>query len=172
MKLYLRDVETFPAQVCLEAGPNAIVADFDGLCSIEKVTVELGIQQSGDEYFCQAAVAAGVVLECVRCLAHYEAQLQGRVDFIVCSEATHAEQRAEGTDDEDYVFYQGESLEADITDIVRQTIILAVPMKPICSEDCKGLCPYCKVNRNETDCDCRNDEIDERWAGLRDLPRN
>ncbi len=171
MKLFLRDFETFPAQTCLEAGPGQIRVDYDGVCDVHKVTADVNIQQTGDEFFCQADIRADVVLECARCLEHFETELSGRSDFIICAEATYAARRAEAADDEDYVFYSGESYEADISDIVRQAIILAVPMMPVCSEDCKGLCPICKVNRNEQECDCKNDEIDERWAALRDLPK-
>jgi len=171
MKLFLRDFETFPAQTCLEAGPGQIQVEYDGVCDVQKATADVGIQQSGDEFFCQAEITALATLECARCLTPFTAQLQSRADFIVCSEATYEARRAEAADDEDYVFYRGESYEADISDIVRQAIILAVPMMPLCKEDCKGLCPICKVNRNEQQCDCKNDDIDERWAALKDLPR-
>ena len=57
----------------------------------------------------------------------------------------------------------------DMTDQIRQVLALAMPMKPICSEDCRGLCPQCGANLNEETCDCRSDEIDERWEGLKDL---
>lgn len=169
MKVRLGDFETFPARTCLESDPAALQVDYDGVVKVNKVRVELDIQKSGEEFFCQADITADSVLECARCVEPFEIELTGRADFVVTSEAAYEQIRAEGEDDEDYVFYQGESLEIDLSDIIRQTIILAVPMMPLCAEDCKGLCPQCKVNRNEKTCDCKVDGIDERWAGLRDL---
>jgi uncharacterized metal-binding protein YceD (DUF177 family) len=89
MKLFLRDFETFPAQSCLEAGPGQIQIDYDGVCDVKKATAELEIQQSGDEFFCQANITAVVTLECARCLVPFSADLKSRTDFIICSEATY-----------------------------------------------------------------------------------
>lgn len=54
----------------------------------------------------------------------------------------------------------------DITEAVRQSTILALPMKPLCRADCAGICPDCGVNRNEVDCSCKSIGIDPRWAPL------
>lgn len=57
----------------------------------------------------------------------------------------------------------------DLTEVMRQDILLAVPMHPVCRPDCAGLCPECGQNRNEGACDCRVEAIDPRWAGLQPL---
>ncbi len=171
MKLFLRDFETFPAQTRLEAGPDTIKVEFDGLVDVKHTVVDIDIQQSGEEYFCQAEISADVTLECARCLKHFDCKLKARSDFIVCSEATFAEQRQEADDDEDYVFYRGDSMAADLTEQVRQAIILAMPMIPVCAEDCKGLCPKCRVDRNKEECDCTFDDTDPRWEKLKDLKK-
>ena len=76
----------------------------------------------------------------------------------------------EGIDDnEDYIFFKSSDLQADLSDIVRQAIILAVGMKPLCSEDCRGLCPDCGVNLNKQSCRCASEKIDPRWEGLKKL---
>jgi len=169
MKLLFGNLETFPAEARLEAKPGVIKADFQGLVEIGQATVDVDIQKSGDEYFCQANVQADVTLECARCLKSFDCKLSSQADFIVTSQVTFEEQRREADDDEDYVFLEGDGLTADITDQVRQIIILAMPMVPLCEEDCKGLCPKCKVNRNEESCDCTFDETDPRWDKLREL---
>jgi len=61
---------------------------------------------------------------------------------------------------------------ADLTDMVRQELLLALPMKPLCSEECKGLCPRCGVNLNIETCDCRVKGMDSRWEGLKDLKKD
>lgn len=57
----------------------------------------------------------------------------------------------------------------DITEAIRQYIVLAIPMKPLCQENCAGLCPTCGYNLNLGPCDCPQQEIDPRWTGLRKL---
>mgnify|MGYP003346268385 CR=1 FL=1 len=57
----------------------------------------------------------------------------------------------------------------ELEDILREQILLALPMQRVCSDVCKGICPVCGKNRNETGCDCRLETVDDRWGALRDL---
>ena len=57
----------------------------------------------------------------------------------------------------------------DITEVVRQDLIIALPMQPLCSLDCKGLCPVCGANLNEGHHECHSEEVDPRWAVLAQL---
>jgi len=54
----------------------------------------------------------------------------------------------------------------DMTEIVRQAIIIALPITPLCQPDCAGLCPICGANLNEEQCDCQDIDIDPRWEAL------
>ncbi len=169
MILYLREFDSFPAHVLLEGDPARMTPDYDGLRRVEKVKAELDIQQSGEEYFCQGEVEATVWQECSRCLREFEARIRNKMEFIICSESLYTARTSRAIDDEDYVFFQGPGVQADLTDIVKQTIILAVGMKPLCSEDCRGLCPNCGVNLNEQSCRCTAERIDPRWEELKKL---
>ncbi len=64
-------------------------------------------------------------------------------------------------------FYQGEGI--DLKDILREQVLLALPMHWICREDCKGICPVCGQNRNTAECACRQELTDDRWAALKHL---
>jgi len=65
-------------------------------------------------------------------------------------------------------FYEGSGLE--LADVLREQILLALPMQRVCSDACKGMCPVCGKNRNETACDCKMQSADDRWeAALRNL---
>ena len=57
----------------------------------------------------------------------------------------------------------------DLEPLVRDALLLELPLAPLCTEDCAGLCPSCGADRNETQCDCRVDDTDPRWAALRSL---
>jgi uncharacterized protein len=57
----------------------------------------------------------------------------------------------------------------DITDDVRQTVLLGIPQKLVCREDCLGLCPSCGANRNTAPCTCADAAVDPRWERLKGM---
>jgi uncharacterized protein len=172
MILDLRQFEDFPARAVLKAERGALPPYRDDVVAVESISFDVAIQKAGEEYFCQADMKAVVRMECARCLSEFSTELSGKTDFIVCSEGRLDSRRDDVYDDEDYVFLRGTDLRADITHIVNQTLVLATSIKPICSEECKGLCPSCGANRNVAPCDCSRKRIDGRWAGLADLAGN
>lgn len=76
---------------------------------------------------------------------------------------------AEGleSDNEDIVFYSGD--EIDIQDLIRESLLLAEPLTPVCKEECQGLCPVCGMNLNAATCSCDRTPIDPRLAVLTKL---
>jgi uncharacterized protein len=56
--------------------------------------------------------------------------------------------------------------EVDLEPLVREALLLALPLAPLCGDDCRGLCPTCGADRNEGPCDCVPDDRDPRWAAL------
>ena len=57
----------------------------------------------------------------------------------------------------------------DVDEIVKEQVLLAVPTRMLCREDCKGICPECGTDRNTGDCNCVANDIDPRWAALKNL---
>jgi uncharacterized protein len=57
----------------------------------------------------------------------------------------------------------------DLAEIAREQVLLDLPQQFFCKDECKGLCEKCGTNLNLKDCDCENEEIDPRWAALKDL---
>ena len=165
--LDLREFEEFPASATLSAGAGQIDANDDRLVEVNEATVRLAIQMSNEEFFCQGQVDARLTLECARCLTPFGHEVSEPVDFIIRSEVPSEEPRA--IDDEDYVFFKGNDLTVDIVEPVRQAILLSLPLKPLCREDCRGLCPQCRRNLNEGSCRCETRVDDPRWDGLKDL---
>ncbi len=64
-------------------------------------------------------------------------------------------------------FYEGGGLQ--LNDILREYVILSLPMHTVCSESCRGICPVCGENRNLKDCGCEVKPADDRWAALKRL---
>lgn len=111
-----------------------------------------------------------LLLPCSRCLAETEHRFSESSDFVFMpAPATlFPEQRLE-EDDFTTQFFSGE--EIDLAPLLREMVILAIPIKPLCKPDCKGLCPVCGADRNRETCEHtqENEPLDPRWEGLRGL---
>ena len=167
MILDLRAFEEFPAKATIQANSGELSPFADSVVRVEFAEIELDIQQSADEFFCQGQVKARVVLECARCLTRYEQELSGSTSFVACSHEDAA--KYAGGDNEEYIPFSGNDLSVDLVEPVRQALMLALPMMPVCDEDCRGLCSACGANLNEKTCDCKNETADPRWDGLKGL---
>ena len=109
-----------------------------------------------------ALVAAGTIDapwsgECVRCLG----LARGRLHVAV------RELFEPGSDNEETYRLDGD--EIDLEPLVRDAVLLELPLAPLCADDCQGLCPVCGVNRNQTSCTCAAEARDPRWSALDQL---
>ncbi len=171
MILDLREFVDFPAKAHLEADPGELVVERDDVLDVKKAAVDLSIQKSGEEYFCQGVVTGSIEIECARCLEPYTAEVSGKTDFIVRSAIRDDSRDKDVVDNEQYIFLEGDDVRADITESVRQTLALTVPLKPVCDKECRGLCAQCGANLNLAPCSCDQEKTDSRWDGLKGLAR-
>lgn len=107
--------------------------------------------------------------ECDRCLESAYFPLDEPFD-VYYRPSDSTENRAETAIDEgesEVGFYEGGGLE--LNDVLREEILLLLPMQRICSESCKGICPVCGRNRNQAECHCHVQPADDRWSALRNL---
>lgn len=108
-------------------------------------------------------------VECDRCLQPVELPVDAdfALEYITGSDYESSE-AAELTDEEMSVsVFDGEAI--DVDEIVKEQILLAVPTRVLCREDCKGICPECGIDRNSGECACVTDDVDPRWAALKNL---
>ncbi|MBR7164032.1 MAG: DUF177 domain-containing protein [Clostridia bacterium] len=87
--------------------------------------------------------------------------------YCVAISETYAHENAEGVDLEAVLTFVGTSI--DLGEAIWPNVLLSIDTKYLCQPSCKGLCPMCGADLNETSCDCAEDEIDPRLAGLADL---
>ena len=76
-----------------------------------------------------------------------------------------------GNEELDITYLRPDANQIDLTDDVRDYLILTIPIKKLCKDDCKGLCYKCGSDLNKGDCDCKYEEIDDRWKALLDLKK-
>ena len=99
-------------------------------------------------------------LVCDRCLEPFVRDEEMHFEHILV-------QKLESDGDEDYILCEGGELEFD--ELVRTDVLLELPSKVLCSEECKGLCPQCGQNLNFGSCKCEKKQIDPRLAALSQL---
>jgi uncharacterized protein len=138
----------------------------DGFEFPDPIEVKLSATKSGDEIVFQGRVSSPVEMECARCLEMFESAIKPKIQFVIQLLEINEPQPSE---DDDFVILPKTTGEYDISQRVREAIMLELPLKPLCSEDCKGLCPMCGTNLNEDECDCTPDKTDERWDSLKQL---
>jgi len=112
-----------------------------------------------------------VELTCSRCLGQFECPLKMSIEEEYFPTADVNTGAAIAVPDELGSFTIDENHILDLTEAVRQYALLAVPMKPLCKENCAGLCPVCGQNLNQGPCGCPSRETDPRWAELSKLKK-
>jgi uncharacterized protein len=106
---------------------------------------------------------------CDRCLEPVSLPIHSAFDLVYMP----ASEAAKGGEDEieeaavEVGYYEGNGLR--LNDVLREVVLLALPMRLVCDETCKGICPVCGQNRNQRECTCRSTVVDDRWSKLKDL---
>jgi uncharacterized protein len=131
-------------------------------------TAEL-LPGSDGEIRIQGTLQATMEAECDRCLevARFPLDLKFDLYYEPIEAGPEAPEVALGAAESSTDFYDGEDL--DLNEVLREQILLALPMQRTCREDCQGICPVCGQNRNRVACACQLKAPDDRWAALRSL---
>jgi uncharacterized protein len=114
-------------------------------------------------------LATKLELQCARCLEPVRQDVKRNFELLYRPLGTDAgRDELSVTDAEAEIgYYQGEGLE--LADVLREQVLLALPLKITCRADCKGLCPQCGKNLNQEQCSCTTDVEDPRWAALKQV---
>jgi uncharacterized protein len=108
-------------------------------------------------------------LACARCLEPVVEKVKRDFDLLYRPRGADAgkDEISVTTTEAEVSYYEGEGLLLE--DVLREQVLLAMPLKTICREDCKGLCPQCGKNLNLEQCSCSDVAEDPRWAALKDI---
>lgn len=170
-----------PNQIALDAVPagEPLAFEFDvpftlaaldrePLLAISPVRLQGSITRVEGGFALEARYAFQGLLECSRCLAPYAFEADEPFSLLLYERGPRLpDVRELSPDDLDVSYYEGDLL--PVPPIAEERVQMAIPMKPLCREDCPGLCAQCGRDRNLGPCGCATETADPRWNALKDL---
>lgn len=131
--------------------------------------VDLWLESSPDGIRVKGDIMGTLPLQCTRCTEPVDLSLCAQVDEFFCRStlpllSPDGREEAEVPPEESYRL-EGE--EMDLNAMVNDQVLLSLPIKRLCREDCRGMCPQCGLNLNLGDCDCREEQVDPRLEKLK-----
>jgi uncharacterized protein len=129
--------------------------------------VRVAYYRAERDLFFDGTVEGEATASCARCLEPYVLPTHKDFSVVLSPEAPLGREIELAADDLSQSFYAGPDV--DLTPIVHEQVLLALPTRPLCAEECRGLCSRCGTNRNTEECSCTEDTGDPRLAILRSL---
>jgi uncharacterized protein len=132
------------------------------------VLVRAQLEKTGRQMLLRSEVQTLALFTCDRCLDEFEQDMSSHFEIVYITE----EDGVHANDEKEVQFLTPDTNILDVGEDTRQFLILSVPQKLLCRDDCKGLCPRCGSNRNKVHCDCVTENTDPRWDGLKKVSLN
>jgi DUF177 domain-containing protein len=133
----------------------------------EPLQVHVGYARSQLDLFFEGEVRARAQATCGRCLEAFPLEVAQEFSLVLTPATPLTGEIELAPGDLTQSFYEG--TEIDLTPLMYEQIMLALPTRPLCGEECRGLCPQCGSNRNSGQCACVAEAGDPRWSALRNL---
>jgi uncharacterized protein len=185
MKFFVERLPATPTEFCWQADLGwwrDVLQSSDGVEAPEPESIELRLRahRMAEDVYLEGVAEGGVLLECSRCLARYRHVLREPFRLILepagdrlpaDPEAAEALAR-DGVclgDEIEAGWFRGDQI--DLGAFFREVVSLALPVKPLCNENCAGLCPSCGVELGEKSCECGEVKVDSPFAVLAALKR-
>jgi uncharacterized protein len=143
--------------------------DFLQVSPGESITVKAKLTKAGPYYLVKGNVEVELVLECARCLQEFNYHLLSQLDERFC-QWKETEEAKPSDDEEEQIdtrYFTGDVI--DLSKAIEDQIIVDLPMRFLCDDNCKGICPQCGHNLNISPCDCSTKAVDPRLSVLADF---
>ena len=169
LKVELRSLEQEDLVLEESGCPQALGIELNPEFSQAPLKIYCEISKGGDIVLAKGWVGGKMHLACGRCLREFESDYKSF--FEVHYRPQPEEMPGDGEEipegQIEVVYFDGDIL--DIADQIRQTILLSVPMRALCKDDCRGLCGGCGKDLNVDSCQCQEPPMDSRWEALKNL---
>ena len=149
LKLMLDEIQEGASSLDIECSPEDIDLEYDDVKFINKVSIKLNVFRQISKIYIKAFISNDVEMECGRCLEPVTVKLNAVSEVQYSPLPKLARDRI---DEIGIGYYSDEYI--DISDEIRESLLLELPMTVLCFDDCKGLCPSCGDNLNLGKCDC------------------
>jgi len=136
---------------------------------VEPVSLAFDIFKDGQQFRLEGDVKTVLELPCSRCLEPFRLGVDAHFDLRYQPHAMNNGEDEKEIEEDDLTTAFYENDEIDLGQLMREQFYLALPMKPLCRDDCRGLCPLCGTNLNRGACDCKREWDDPRLAALKKL---
>lgn len=133
------------------------------------LAVDLVCYRSGSEIFFNGRFSGSITGRCGRCLAEYTFALDKGFEFVLTRDPNMSGHRADELRGDDLGLSYYASDEIDLAPLIAEQVLLALPTRPLCRDDCRGLCGRCGINLNDDGCNCDDSGADPRMALFRTL---
>jgi uncharacterized protein len=130
------------------------------------IFVSVDLNKFGFNITCNVTVKTVASVNCDRCLAPFNKQVKEQFELLF-----YLGQKKLDAEEEDVIQLSPEVKEIDIAPYIQEMLILAVPMKQLCDQNCRGICAGCGVNLNKEKCKCPSKPVDSRWEKLIELKK-
>lgn len=145
-----------------EQGNNDFLQE-TGCIFLEKIMVELQVENTGRMFVAKGNVKTLLGLPCSRCLMDTSIAIDTDIELTLA----HAGLAGKPDAEEEIIIFHGDKVDLSIP--VHEAVFMAIPIIPLCQNDCRGLCPICGKDLNQGQCSCQQKEIDPRWEKLKNL---
>lgn len=149
--------------------PDELTLDEEAIRLMVPPEVKGTIKLDGHQVQVKGHIKAQAEVDCDRCLQSIVVPIDVDFDVSYVPVKEYVSDETPELNEEDLNVSVFDEETIDIDGLVREQVLLAMPSRALCREDCKGLCPVCGINKNMQACQCESTEVDPRWAGLRDL---
>ena len=136
---------------------------------VEPVRMHLDVAKTGERFRLSGHVQTVLELPCSRCLEPFSCAVDVPFDLVYHPQTSNVGEGEKEVEEEDLstAFYDDQKI--DLAQLMREQFYLALPMKPLCGDACRGLCPVCGTNLNRGTCDCTREWEDPRLAVLKNI---
>jgi DUF177 domain-containing protein len=134
--------------------------------SIQKIEVFCQAERIRETVFIDGSLETTVASNCCRCLevTHLPVTTTFRYTFVPEKKGSKQEDEL-SAEDLEYGYYQDDVIDLDA--LIFEQVMLQIPIKVLCTDTCKGLCPHCGINLNAINCGCHTEHVNERMAVLK-----
>lgn len=169
MKLDLAKIRQAHSRFDRTFAPSEVTMADDAYRIVAPVRLGFDLHKDKDKFRLVGNVSTELELSCSRCLEPFRMAVDVPFDqrYLPQAQASSEEETEVAEEDLETGFYRDEQI--DLNELLREQFYLALPMKPLCREACRGLCPQCGTNLNTAQCDCGPAWEDPRLAVLKQL---